>query len=178
MPQLTRLIQSVPINLTSGTQTVNTLLDAHDLSMAKVIEAVLTLTTIATVVGTTLAVKLQEATYEGADGTIIWDTRGFFTVVPGNTAASASSPYMEGLNISQDVDLTTVERTYRPTGSNGGTELNAGTVRDGNIKPFLRHGAGTGSRHASWRVNVVETDAAASGSFVGQIDIYGHMWDL
>src|SRR5690348_5744899 len=138
MPQLTRMVADLPINIGTGTQTINTLLDPVDLSMAKAIEPILTLTTIATVAGTTLDVKLQMSTWQGSDGTIVWDTRGRFSAVPGNTAASATSPYQEGLNISQDVDLTTVERAYRPTGSNGGTELAAGTVRDGSFEMFLR----------------------------------------
>lgn len=176
MPQATRLVGNIPIALGSGAQTVNTLLDPLDLSMAKVIEVLLTLTSVATVAGSTLDVKFQMATFIDPLGNEVWDTRGRFSTVVGNQAASAAVPYQEGLNISQDVDLTTVERAYRPTGSAGGTELAAGTVRDGDFPAFLREGL-LHTRQPNARIQMVVVDAAASFAAVGNVLIYSHMWD-
>lgn len=151
-----------------------------DLSQAKVVEAILTITAAASVVGSTLGVKLQMATYMDPAGNVVWDTRGYFNLVPGNQPASVASPYQQGLNVSQDVDLTTSERTYTPTGSNGGTELTPGTVRDGNFPSFLRgHGGleGTGGRTSGCRISLVQTDSANSAAFVGRVDVFAHCWD-
>ena len=182
----TRLITSLPISVPSGANTYNTLFpEAIDLSHAKVVEALLSITSAATVVGSTLDVKLQLGVYQDAAGNTVWDTRGRFDLVPGNTAATVASPYMQGLNISQDVDLQTTERAYRPTGSNGGTELNSGTVRDGNFLPFFRARDGLATagmaqglqRGINARMQLVVVDAAASGAWTGRLDVYGHFWD-
>jgi hypothetical protein len=178
MPQLTRIVANIPIAIVAGNnQTINTLLDALDLSEAKVLEAILTLSAIQTVAGSTLDVKLQAATFTDPLGNTVWDTRGRFSTVLGNQAASAASPYQEGMNISQDVDLQASERMYRPTGSNGGTELSPGTVRDGNFPPFIREGL-THVRQANWRAQFVVSDVAASAGFTGNLLVYGHFWDL
>jgi hypothetical protein len=178
VPQLTRLVANIPIAITAGdAQTINTLLDPLDLSEAKVLEAILTLTAIQTVAGSTLSVKLQAATFTDTLGNTTWDTRGRFSTVPGNQAATPASPYQEGMNISQDVDLTTTERNYRPTGSNGGTELSPGTVRDGNFPPFLRQGLAN-TRQANWRAQFVVVDAANSAGFTGNLLVFGHFWDI
>lgn len=168
MAQFTRELANVAIALGSGTHTVDTLLDALDYSQYKVIECILAITAAATVVGTTLDVKIQMT----PDG-VTWDTRGRFSLVAGNQAATASTPYMQGLNISQDVDLTTAERNYIATGSNTGTELNPGTVRDGNFPRFLRLPTG---RASSARIETVVTDVAGTGAFTGSLRILGHLW--
>jgi hypothetical protein len=177
MPQATRLVANVPIAIGPGNnQTINTLLDPLDLSMAKLIEVLLTLTAIQTVIGSTLGVKFQMATYVDPAGNQVWDTRGYFSLVPGNQAASAASPYQEGMNISQDVDLQASERMYRPTGSNGGTELSPGTVRDGDFPAYLREGL-LHTRQPNARIQFVVSDAAASAGYTGNVLVYAHMWD-
>lgn len=153
-------------------QTIN--LDPLNLSWCKTLSGELKLTTIQTDLADKLDIKLQE-TRDPVAPANYWDTRAYWNQVAGNTAASATAPYADHWNVSQDVDLTSTSRNYNPTGSSTGTELTAGTVRDGPFAPTIRTALG---RQPTQRiVAIISGDANNNALFSGVITLTGHAWD-
>lgn len=154
------------------TQTIN--LDPLQLSWCKTLSGELKLPTIATDLADKLDIKFQE-TRDPLAATVYWDTRAYWQQVAGNTSASASTPYADHWNVSQDVDLTSSSRNYNPTGSSTGVELTAGTVRDGPFAPPVR--TATGRITTQRIVAVISGDANNNARFAGTITLTGHAWD-
>lgn len=161
-----RRVVRYPISL-SGAGTTNLNLDPMSYSRAVSLVGEIIITSAATAAGDTLTVRLQET----PDG-VQWDTRWCHTAQVGNSGASTTAPESERVVLQCDVPLQTAERLYEPTGSAGGTDLSAGTVRNG---PLLgRRRAATapgGGLSASHRLQfvVAQTSAAA---FTGTYTIW------
>ena len=161
------LVATVPISMGPGNSTVNTLINAVDLSVCEGVTVQLVLTTCATDLADKLNVEFQETrdpqqTY--------WDTRARFTEVAGTQSASAAIPYAEQLNIWAWGPLPASARQVLPTTSASGSDLNKGTVRDGPFMGRLRN-LGPVETH---RVSVVLSgDANANAAFIGSVYVYG-----
>lgn len=171
MPLHARELGNIAIQTVSGvTQTFTTNLDALDLSRLKCLELELAVTAAASTASDTLDVKIQDTRNAGTT----WNTRGRFTAVLGNQTASATTPYARHMVISSAVDLQSGEREYLATGSQGGTELAAGTVLNGLFPPRWRDALGA---HAAWRVIAIQTNASGSALFTATVYILGMEWD-
>lgn len=165
------LLQTFTIDIGPGNVTQTLPFDLINLSWAKTVTLELRLTTIATDVGDSLDVKWQE-TRDNARR--YYDTRGRFRAVLGNTAASAVTPYADQMTISEDVDLTAAERNPVPTGSSTGTEIPAGTVRDGPFAPPIR--TNTGRVSTNQLVVAITGDGNSNSHFVGTCELWSHHW--
>src|SRR6185436_8425197 len=158
----------------SGAGTTNVELDPIDLSRARAIRCYLKITAAATAAGDTLAVRFQET----KDG-IVWDTRARHTAQVGNSAASATAPETETLVIlCRGYPQQSSERVWEESGSGGGTDLSAGTTRNGPMVPRRRSALGTaaqprGGLLASHRVQFVTVQTgtvAYTGTYVIEAD--------
>src|SRR5438132_5977842 len=166
----TALIGTYTLNVGPGNTTTVLTCDALDISRCQAVTLEMVLTTCATDAADKLDVRFQE-TRDSQPTPAVWDTRGYFTQVSGNQSASASAPYADQMTISQDVPLPSSSRNARPTGSAGGTELTAGTVRDGPFQGRLRSTLGPVPSHRL--IAVISGDVNSNSLFVGSIKIYG-----
>ncbi len=163
------LIQTFPISIGPGNSTVFMDVDLINLSWCKSLSLEMTIPSIAAAAGDSLDVKFQETRDPNR---LYYDTRGRFKAVAGNTAASASTPYADQMTISQDVDLTAPDRNPTPTGSSTGTEIPAGTVRNGPFAPPIRGNTG---RKATQRVAIITT-GPGTAAYTGTVQLWGHEW--
>lgn len=166
-----RRIFKYDLTIGPGNVTVTQNLPALDLSYAQALLIQLYLTTTLTDAADSLDFKFQD-TRNG----VIWNTRARADAVLGNAGASATAPVVHRLNLQNKVDLASNEEYYIETGSTGGTELTAGSVRNGPFPGIRRDpGAGTGGAGptASWRVQaVISGDANTNASFIGVVTIW------
>lgn len=166
-----RRIAKIPISLGPGGATTVVNLPGLDLSHAQMLALQLYLTAIGTDVGDTLDVRFQD-TRTGD----VWNTRARFSQVLGNIVASAAAPYVERLALYNLVTPTTAEKAYVESGSVGGVDIPAQSVRNG---PFLGvrrdPGLGTGGFGLTntWRIQYITVDAGGqNASFVGTLTIW------
>lgn len=150
----------------SATSSTVVLHDPLDLSRARSLKLNLTVTAAASAANDTLDVKFQDT----IDG-ITWNTRARFAAVAGNQ--SVATQYVRELVITQDVKLNSGEREYQTSGSQGGTELPAGTVMDGTFYPPYRDATG---RHANWRVVFTVTNNSGTASFTATLTLWSQDW--
>lgn len=144
------------------TTTTTVPLNPDDLSRASQLLLSLQLTTIGTAAGDKLDIRLQDTVH----GTI-WNTRARFTQVIGTDSASTSAPKNFRMALTQAIALEDPEEGYETTGSSGGTDLPARSVRNGPFPGVLRTSTGRGS---SWRVTFTVT-SATSPTFTGNLTI-------
>lgn len=170
MPTAAVLLGTYAFSLAAGNQATVLSLDPLNYTRNKTLTCELTLSTIGgtPVVGDTLDVKLQETR---SPTQAYWDTRGYFYQVLGNQATSATNPYADEFTVSQDINLVAPDRNERPTGSRAGSEIPAGTVRDGPFAPRLRGATGPIASH---RLVLTQLGSGQTTTWVGQVQIYGH----
>ena len=149
-------------DFTAMTTTTTVSLNPDDLSRASALLLSLQLTAIGTGAGDKLDVRLQDTVH----GTI-WNTRARFTQVLGTDSASGSAPKTFRMSLTQDIALEDPEESYETTGSSGGTDLAARSVRNGPFPGVLRTSTGRGS---AWRVTFTVT-TSVTPTFTGNLTI-------
>lgn len=150
----------------SATTLTTNLHDPMDLSRARELKANLKVTAAAQTAGDTLDVKIQDT----IDG-VTWNTRGRFAAVLGNQ--NTTTPYVRELVIATNIDLQSSEKEYQTTGSQGGTELAAGTVLNGAFYPPYRTAQG---RQPNWRVVWTVTNSSGNASFTASLTLWLQEW--
>lgn len=175
MPYQSRHFANFAIATGAGTQNVNLTIDPYDLSKAKTIEAILTVTGVgAADAADTFDVYLQDCGGDPTAANPIWNDRAHFLQVLG-TQSVASGGYRQREVISADVDLPTTSKSSVDSGTGGAvaTRLTAGTVLDGPFLPPWRNGMG---KQATFRVRWEVVDAGAHAAFQANLDLWAHEW--
>lgn len=148
----------------AGGQTITTELPLLNLGRAETIALVLKVTKADTDANDTLDVYFDE-TFDR----VTWDNRGRFQQITGDMSPSATAPEVRKLVISSRIALDATEESYETSGSAGGSDLAAGTVRNGPFAPIFRNTAGIAASH---RLRFVVADPTGSNAdFEGSVTL-------
>jgi hypothetical protein len=159
------LLDRYTLDTGAGAQPLNRPLAKLDLSQADSITLRATITKAAEDAADTLNIRLQESW----DGGVTWHTRIRLAEFTGDMSPSTSAPEVREGVAQQFGALADAEEALEPSGSAGGTDLSAGTVRNGHFAPAYRVG---GVRAATHRLQVVVVDGDSDGDFEGTIEVF------
>lgn len=146
----------------SGSQTITVNLDPFDLSRVLWLDIVLSLTTLDTDAGDTLDVFLEE-TLDGST----WDQRWHSHQFTGDMSPTEVRRY----RISAQNTLDSSDEAYETTGSAGGSNLPAGSVRNGPLAPRLPGTSAPFRSRTTHRVRLVVVDTGSDARFAGTLRI-------
>jgi hypothetical protein len=159
------LLDRYTLDTGPGDQTIERTLAAIDLSSADSLTLRAKITKAAEDAADTLNIRLQES----PDGGVTWNTRARLAEITGDMSPSTSAPETREAMVQQFGALADAEEALEPSGSAGGTDLSAGTVRNGHLSPPSRTG---GVRTSAWRLQVVVVDADDDAEFEGTLEVF------
>ena len=81
-------------------------------------------------------------------------------------SATTTAPETRIMNLQNRIELDTPEESYEATGSLGGTEIAAGSVRQG---PFPSKYRTSDGWQSNWRVTATVVDADSDGVWTGSL---------